>query len=71
VYAEVIMNILFLLLFLISLAFGANPRATADEGNGIDPHGGRVTEQGDEGNGLDPHGGRARGQSGLRIDSNG
>lgn len=40
VYAEVIMNILFLLLFLISVAFGALSEATADEGNGIDPHGG-------------------------------
>lgn len=47
-------------------------RATADEGNGFDPHGSpRATS--DEGPGIDPDGGRAasRSDEGWLIDPNG
>ena len=32
--------------------------ASADDGNGLDPHGG-IRTQSDDGSGLDPHGGRS------------
>ena len=57
-------QVLLLLGFLVTASaddgIGIDPhggiRAAGDEGSGLDPHGGRITANGDEGNGFDPHG---------------
>jgi hypothetical protein len=50
---DILMTTIRLLALLLLLSLGN----TADEGNGLDPHGGtRVTSSADEGNGIDPHG---------------